>query len=62
MKQKLTYFLLVISLVIPVTVLSQPPGGGPGTPPDVPISGIEWLILAGGALGIKRFLDNRKKK
>ena len=40
-----------------------PPGGGPGGPPPprVPISGVEILLLAGGAFGIKKIIDTRKK-
>ncbi|MCS6975008.1 MAG: hypothetical protein NZM13_11035, partial [Cyclobacteriaceae bacterium] len=29
--------------------------------PDVPITGIEYLLLAGGALGLRRLWRNRKK-
>ncbi len=36
--------------------------GDPGGDPDVPITGIEILIGAGGALGLKKAWDNRKKK
>jgi hypothetical protein len=35
--------------------------GDPAGDPDVPITGIEILIGAGGALGIKKMLDKRKK-
>lgn len=39
--------------------LSQP--GDPGGDPDVPISGIEWLIVAGGIFGIRRVYNRLKK-
>lgn len=55
-----TRALIFLFLILSVVVWAQP--GDPGPDPDVPLTGIEWLILAGGALGIKRFLDNRKKK
>ncbi len=42
-----------------VTAQAQP--GDPGGDPDVPITGIEILIGAGGALGIKKMLKKRKK-
>jgi hypothetical protein len=36
------------------------PGGGED-PDEVPITGIEILIGAGGALGLKKLLNKRKK-
>ena len=37
--------------------------GQPGDPtPPVPITGIEWLLAAGAALGIKKYLDSKRKK
>jgi len=43
---------------------SQPGGGGPGDggDPDVPITGIEWLIAGGAALGIRQFVKSQKNK
>ncbi|NOS55450.1 MAG: hypothetical protein HOP37_04240 [Cyclobacteriaceae bacterium] len=49
-------FLFCVSAVV---VYAQP--GDPGGDPDVPITGIEILIGAGGALGIKKMLKKRKK-
>ena len=49
---------------MPITFsFSQPGGGGPGGggDPDVPIGGIEILLVAGAAFGIKKFSDKRKK-
>jgi hypothetical protein len=37
----------------------DPPGGG-GNP--TPISGIEWLLLAGGVLGGKKIIQGLKSK
>lgn len=37
--------------------LAQP--GNPGSP--VPIGGLEYLIAAGAALGIKKLIDAKKK-
>jgi hypothetical protein len=34
----------------------------PGGDPDVPITGIEILIGAGGALGLKKLLGKRKNQ
>lgn len=50
------YFLLFTAS----SVLAQP--GDPGPDPDVPITGIEVLIGAGGALGVKKILDKKKRK
>lgn len=57
--------IIIIGFVFLISVsevLSQPgdPGGG-GNPGDVPIGGIEILLLIGGALGINRFLKSSKK-
>lgn len=41
---------------------SQPGGGGPNGAPAVPISGIEYLLIGGGAYGVSRLLKNRNKK
>lgn len=62
------YFLLVITVVI-LVVAVQPvyaqPGGDPcpfpPCNPDVPISGIEILLAAGGLLGVKKILDSVRK-
>ena len=51
--------LLIILLFVSFTVWSQP--GDPGGDPDVPITGIEILIAIGGALGIRKFLQQRRK-
>ena len=43
-----------------------PPGKGPPgdpiTDPDVPISGVEILLLAGGIFGAKKYFDHKKDK
>jgi hypothetical protein len=36
--------------------------GDPPVEDDVPITGIEWLLLAGGALGIRKMSRLRKKE
>ncbi|MBX2970350.1 MAG: hypothetical protein KF803_13355 [Cyclobacteriaceae bacterium] len=54
-----TRALICLFLLLSVVVWAQP--GDPGGNPDVPLTGVEWLLLAGGALGIKRFLSGRKK-
>ena len=45
--------------------MAQPGNGPPGDPitdPDVPISGVEILLLAGGIFGAKKYLDHKKDK
>lgn len=54
-----TRALICLFLLLSVVVWAQP--GDPGPDPDVPLTGIEWLMLAGGALGIKRFLSRKKE-
>lgn len=52
------FFLLWCALS--TTALSQP--GDPGGDPDVPISGIEWLLVAGGMLGARKIYKRFKKE
>lgn len=54
-----TRALICLFLLLSVVVWAQP--GDPGGDPDVPLTGIEWLLLAGGALGVKRFFSRKKK-
>ena len=60
---KLNYFILrlLFSAVLCLGVFianAQP--GNPDGDPDVPITGIEILIAAGGVLGLKKFISTRK--
>lgn len=59
-KHFMTFFLTLLFLSICLVSFAQP--GDPGGDSDVPISGIEILVLLGGALGIKKVLDFRKFK
>jgi len=56
--------ITTIFYLIPcILLLAQPTGGGPndgGDPGDVPITGIEWLIAGGAALGIRQFIKSKK--
>lgn len=56
--------LLNAFLAIGIIANAQPPaGGGPGGGEEpLPISGIEWLLLAGGVLGVRRFYLKARKK
>jgi hypothetical protein len=59
--KKIFLVALVISMFSPFGVVTAQPGD-PGTDPDVPITGIEVLIGAGGAFGIKKLMEKRNKK
>jgi hypothetical protein len=51
--------ILVGSFVI---AIAQPGGGGdPGGGQPVPLGGIELLLAAGAALGVKRIVSRNKK-
>lgn len=51
--------LLVIAVfLLPLIGNAQP--GNPGGDPDVPISGIEWLIGGGVMLGLRRIIKKKK--
>lgn len=58
MKRSITTLSLIILTCS--MVLAQP--GDPGGDPDVPITGIEILIAAGGALGLRALLQRKDKK
>ncbi len=51
---------ITIILVTPVFLAAQPVP--PPQPDVVPITGIEYLLLGGGAYGIYRFQKKRKKR
>lgn len=46
--------------LVPLIAMSQP--GDPGEDPDnpVPIGGVEVLLIAGGALGIRKMVMGKK--
>lgn len=49
--------LLLSTLLCMVVFVATAQPGDPGGDPDVPITGIEILLLLGGALGIKRIVS-----
>ena len=57
---KAFFCFLILSLGANGIGFAQP--GDPGGDPDVPISGIELLIVAGGLLGVGRFFKTRNKE
>jgi len=52
------FFMLLLFSGISQITFAQP--GDP--PPPVPISGIEWLLVAGGILGAKKVFQKFKKR
>lgn len=53
----LTFMFSIMSFVVKSQV------GDPGGNPDqVPITGLEYLLIGGGAYGVSRLLKNRKNK
>jgi hypothetical protein len=52
------YLVGMLSLFV-ATLEAQP--GDPGGDPDVPISGVEWLIGAGGIYGIRKLMKKNKQ-
>jgi hypothetical protein len=52
--------LVLIFVLLGPSLFAQP--GDPGGDPDVPITGIEYLIGGGAALGIRTLLKRMKQK
>ncbi len=51
-----TPLLILILILLPLLGVSQP--GDPGGNPDVPITGIEFLLGGGALLGIRKIIAN----
>lgn len=62
MRKILSLLLFIILFFSFESSFAQPGGGGPGGggDPDIPIGGIEFLLLAGAALGIKKLIKTKK--
>ena len=52
--------LILIFILLPLLGISQP--GDPGGDPDVPITGIEFLLGGGLILGLKRIMGKIKSR
>jgi hypothetical protein len=62
MNNRKPVLIISFSLLMAICAYAQPGGGGdPGGGQPVPISGIELLLGAGAALGVKRLVDLRKR-
>ncbi len=63
MKLRIFFISLVVFSTLSFgSLMAQPgdPGGDPDQP--VPLTGIEWLLLAGAGLGTGKLISNRKKE
>ncbi len=60
------FIFTFFTLVGIVDVQAQPGGGGPGGGGDpndpVPITGVEWLLIAGAGFGAKKLYDKKQQK
>jgi hypothetical protein len=54
------FFFAFLLLGINVVVTAQP--GDPGGGDDVPITGIEWLLIGGAAFGARKTYTNFKNR
>lgn len=62
-KQVIVFCIVIVALSV-TNVDAQPgdPGGGTKPGEEVPITGIEILVAAGGALGIRKLIQSRKAR
>lgn len=56
------YFLGPFLLILCSTIAWGQPGDPAGDPDVVPITGLEYLLIAGGALGGYKLFKNRNKE
>lgn len=61
MKLRSAVIFLFFILIFTTTQVSAQPGDPGGGDPDVPITGIEYLIGAGAFLGVRRLLKKNKR-
>lgn len=58
-KKTVVLFFVLLFWGMSVASFAQP--GDPGTNPDVPVTGIEWLLVAGGIFGARKIYNRIKK-
>ena len=56
-KAQSQYLVLALLMLLPMAGLAQP---GPPPDPDVPITGIEFLLGGGALLGVRKILNHFK--
>jgi hypothetical protein len=62
MNNRKAVLIITFLLLMAINTYSQPGGGGdPGGGQPVPLSGVEFLLGLGAALGVKRLMDLRKR-
>lgn len=59
---KFFFFLATVIFFSVVPGFAQPGDPGDDNPFEVPISGIEWLLIGGGILGAKKVYNNFRKE
>jgi hypothetical protein len=59
MHKRIKIYLVLMLLLVSASLFAQP---GPPDDPDIPISGIEILLLLGGVLGLRKFYVKSNSK
>jgi hypothetical protein len=59
---KIFLFSLYLVLLTSASVVAQPTGPPPPDPPVVPFTGLEYLLLGGGAYGIYKLSRKKNSK
>lgn len=62
MKIRSLVFLFFFILIIGTIAAKAQPGDPGGGDPDVPITGIEYLIGAGALLGLRKFIKKNNNR
>ncbi len=52
----------ILMVLLSAPLLSYSQIGDPGGDPDVPLTGIEWLLVAGGSLGLRKIYKNYRHR
>ena len=66
--RNILFIIIFVAISAPVSSQVDPPpdSGFPATPPTlpppVPLTGVEYLIAAGAAFGVKKYLEARKRR
>lgn len=54
--------LVLVCLIVFLPLIGYGQIGDPGGDPGVPLTGIEWLLAAGGLLGAKKIYQKLKRQ
>lgn len=55
-------FFIFVACYLGLSAVGFAQIGDPGGGDDVPITGIEWLLAAGGVLGVRKVLTNLRNR